>query len=65
MMAVGLPYTPDSGSVQTASRCFVQKAKVLSVGVKGVVRHQVSVMELNENEPLKTCRNQQSGEPNC
>jgi len=56
-MAVGLPYTPCSGSVQTAPRCFVQKARYGALGLKGVVRHQVSVMELNVNAPLTTCRN--------
>ena len=29
------------------------------------MRGQVSVMELNENEPSMTCRNQLSREPNC
>ena len=57
MMAAGLPYTPCSGSVQTAPRCFVQKARYWALELKGIVRYQVCVVELNANEPLMTCRN--------
>ena len=46
-MATGLPYTPYSKSIQTAPRCFVQKIRYCALGLKGVVRHQVGVMELN------------------
>jgi len=52
MMAVGLPFTPYSGSVQTASWCPFDTASRA-----GIVRYQVSVMELNDNAPLMTCRN--------
>jgi len=64
MMAVGLPYTLCSGSVQTAPRCFVQKTGYWALGLKGAVRHQVCVMELNVNAPLMTCRKELSWEPN-
>ena len=37
-MVVGLPYTPYSRSVQTAPRCFVQKARYWALGLKGVVK---------------------------
>ncbi len=46
-------------------KVLCSKGKVLSVGVKGVVRHQVRVIELNVNEPLATCRKELSGELNC
>ncbi len=66
MMAGGLPYTPFSRSVQTAWRCFVQKARYWTFRVKGPVkRDQVRVMELNVNKPLMTCRKELSWRQNC
>jgi len=75
-MAEGLPYTPFSRSVQTAWRCFVQKARYWTFRLKGsVLRDQVCVMELNVNEPgrtivqrgepLMTCRKELSRRQNC
>ena len=46
-------------------KVLCSKGKVLNVQVKGVVRHQVSVMELNVNEPLTTCRKDLSRRQNC
>ena len=54
-MAVGLPYMPYSRSVQTAPRCFVQKATCLALWLNRIVRYQVCVVELNVNEPLLQC----------
>jgi hypothetical protein len=34
------------------------------LGLKGAVRCEVSVKELNVNEPLMTCRKELSREPN-
>jgi len=65
MMAVGLPYTPFSRSVQTAWRCFVQKTRCWTFRLKGVLTHQVRVMELNANKPLTTCRKELSRRQNC
>lgn len=56
-MTEGLPYTSCSESVQTHPKCFIKKNKVLSVEVKIWPKASVSVMELNVNEPLMTCRN--------
>ena len=41
-------------------KVLCSKDMVLSVRLKGVVRHQVCVMELNANEPLMTCRKELS-----
>ena len=40
-MAVGLPYTPCSGSVQTAPRCSVQKAGCNGLDFLGIVLDEI------------------------
>jgi len=55
-MVVGLPHTLCSRSVQTTDGCCSQKLRCRAQQERGIKFIEGRVKELNESEPLKTCR---------
>lgn len=55
-MVEGPPLALFRRSQQTAPRCFPGDLKVLNGWGKGVIKCQVRIEKMNENEPLMKCR---------